>query len=356
MRQNFLSNLFLITFTLVFSTQSALSNNNYWCSHNTAQPERAFGDVDGDGAPDRAWFQNGEMQVALSHGRGPGREAAYAPDQTWLIYDEARQQPAFIKLADVDGDRRADLVMFTRKQVLVAYSEGNNFTYPEVWLDLPVMGNDWFMSLEDQNGDGMVDLRATSKNYKFTATSNGERFEYRAPRVGKTGGEDLDVFAQLVDCQSDCTPRVYGQGYNFSIASLTSAWPDGTVIASQTYADNEFPVPTSVTRLQFFLNFDLSNFSDPNGTAASWQTDFQVTNVTADYQSESGTVVQEMNILSTSQEAHYGNDPNFPESVTTRVQIDCLNSTLLPNYTLDLANQNLSDLVLIDPPPGSGGN
>ncbi|PZF90835.1 S8 family serine peptidase [Micromonospora deserti] len=149
-------------------------------------------DVNGDGRDDIVSFTRGtsaDVHVALSYGGSFGAPAL------WHTYFAAGQE--FPVLGDVNGDRRDDLITFTRgnaANVYVALSTGTSFGPAQRW-------HTWFAALKetplvgDFNGDGRADLATFVREDVrdvYVALSDGTTFvgsgvRWHADFVGDDG-------------------------------------------------------------------------------------------------------------------------------------------------------------------------
>ncbi|MER7458279.1 S8 family serine peptidase [Micromonospora sp. NPDC126480] len=133
-------------------------------------------DVNGDGRDDIVSFTRGasaDVHVALSNG------ATFGAPALWHTYFGAGQE--FPMLGDVNGDRRDDLITFTRgntADVYVALSTGTSFGPSQRW-------HTWFAALKetplvgDFNGDGRADLATFVREGVrdvYVALSDGTQF------------------------------------------------------------------------------------------------------------------------------------------------------------------------------------
>lgn len=146
----------------------------------------ATGDVDGDGLDDAITFVRnaqtgpaaGDVLVALSNGAGFG-----AP-QKW--HDAFCGANEICKVADVNGDGRADIIAFVRSvgHVWVALSNGSSFGASSIWNYFFCVGQE-ICEVGDVNRDGRADLitflRGTSASDPktgdvYVSLSNGSSF------------------------------------------------------------------------------------------------------------------------------------------------------------------------------------
>jgi hypothetical protein len=162
---------------VALSTGTAFSAASTW--HTTFSPSGELptvGDVDGDGRDDIISFTRGatnDVKIARSTGGSFGAAATW---HTGFCYSGET-----CLVGDVDGDRRADLVAYTRgaaADAYVALSTGAGFG-PRLKV------HDWFClngeacSLGDANGDGQADL--------VTFTRTGSRQAW----IGLSRGDDV---------------------------------------------------------------------------------------------------------------------------------------------------------------------
>jgi hypothetical protein len=144
-----------------------------WFAISTAE-QVVIGDYDGDGKDDIAtWLGSTTRQVyvARSTGIGMTREAVWANS---IGFDPG----------DVDRDGRADLVCFARRQgkVYVARSTGSAFAAPTQWHGFFAVSTFERPRVADVNGDGRADVvtfatdSPTAKGDVYVAVSDGTRF------------------------------------------------------------------------------------------------------------------------------------------------------------------------------------
>ncbi len=135
----------------------------------------AVGDVNGDGRDDIITFTRNtlaDVYVSLSTGTG------FGPSAKWQdFFAIAGEHPG---VADVNGDGRADLVVFTRgslADVFVALSTGTGFGPGVKWHDLFAVGGET-PRVGDFNGDGAADIAT------FTNNAAGDVYVALSDRAG----------------------------------------------------------------------------------------------------------------------------------------------------------------------------
>lgn len=146
----------------------------------------ATGDVNGDGLDDAITFVRnaqvgmgaGDVLVALSNGTG------FGPTQKW--HENFCGGDEVCKVADVNGDGRADILTFVRfaGPVWVALSTGSGFGPASIWHNFFCVGQE-VCETGDVNGDGYADILAFVRGTNpgdsrtgdvFVSLSNGSSF------------------------------------------------------------------------------------------------------------------------------------------------------------------------------------
>ncbi|HEY0639995.1 MAG TPA: VCBS repeat-containing protein [Pseudonocardiaceae bacterium] len=162
---------------VALSTGSAFAASSKWHDFFSLGGEvPAVGDVNGDGRDDIITFTRNslaDVHVALSTG------SSFTASAKWHdFFGLAGEHPG---VADVNGDGRADIVVFTRgaaADVHVALSTGSAFAASSKWHDWFAVGNE-APRLGDFNGDGRADIATFTTNPSadvFVALSTGSAF------------------------------------------------------------------------------------------------------------------------------------------------------------------------------------
>jgi hypothetical protein len=150
-----------------------------WFAVSTAETV-VIGDYDGDGDDDIAtWLGTTTRQVyvALSHGTGMARETVWQ--------SSIGQDPTDVLLSgDVNADGRDDLVCFARRQgrVYVALSNGSGFGTPSQWHGFFAVSTYERPRVADVDGDGRADIvtfatdSPTAQGDVYVAVSDGTKF------------------------------------------------------------------------------------------------------------------------------------------------------------------------------------
>ena len=143
--------------------------------------EAKVGDVNGDGKADLVIYNHntGTVWVALSDGMRFGPPRVWARDLAWGALG------MIVELADINGDGRADVITFVHGSgdppetayVYVALSTGNSFQDDNrVWHDGFCIAEQ-ICKVADLNGDGKADLIAFTPNFGLVwvslSTGNG---------------------------------------------------------------------------------------------------------------------------------------------------------------------------------------
>ncbi len=144
------------------------------------------GDVNGDGLADIVARGSGGIYVSLSSSTSFIRPTIWTnefSDLDIIKWKEVKYSLTF-QLADVNGDSKADLIARGPQGILVSLSDGNGFLHSSVWSssfsDASGCGKDvsyyGAIRLGDVNGDGKADIIARGKDGIHVLLSNGEAF------------------------------------------------------------------------------------------------------------------------------------------------------------------------------------
>ena len=121
-----------------------------------------FGDIDGDGhldmlvARDEMDSETGSVTWLRGNGKGAFQEV---PGVTLAL----QLRPRFVKLADINGDRRLDIIMSQSGGRIAAFlSSGNGRFTPAVGSPWQLRGDAWAIAVGDVNGDRRGDLVAAT--------------------------------------------------------------------------------------------------------------------------------------------------------------------------------------------------
>ncbi|MBX2928582.1 MAG: VCBS repeat-containing protein [Saprospiraceae bacterium] len=155
-----------------------LSTNHGW---NNREHVRTVADVNGDGKADLVGFGGAGVFVAYSGATQAGTAQMLVNNFAinaggWEVSKHTRL------LADINGDKKADIVGFGGK-VLTALSTGNNFAAIKTNnQDFYTNPNQWNLlkhrrMMADVNGDGKADIVGFTENKVYVSLSKGDDFD-----------------------------------------------------------------------------------------------------------------------------------------------------------------------------------
>lgn len=161
-----------------------LNDFGYVAGWRVGRNERLVADVNGDGLDDIVGFAAQGVRVGLSDGTAFGRGTLWTDE---FMFRAANIDPTRHEreAADVNGDGRADLILFGEQGAYVALSNGTGFDAAELWINnfgaQPGYGG-WKVGtnerhVADVNGDGMADIVGFGAGGVWVALSNGHSFE-----------------------------------------------------------------------------------------------------------------------------------------------------------------------------------
>lgn len=145
-----------------------------------AEHERRVADVNGDKKADLIGFGNFGVYVALSTGTSFMTKTLWSTDFNPTTGWDKRQHVRHV--ADIDGDKKADIVGFGGDGVHVALSSGSSFDYKGRWIDdFAVGAGGWSVyrherQLGDVNGDGKADIVGFGDRAVYVSLSTGISF------------------------------------------------------------------------------------------------------------------------------------------------------------------------------------
>jgi peptidoglycan/xylan/chitin deacetylase (PgdA/CDA1 family) len=200
---------------------SPLRDRVEWTSSGTAM---RFADVDGDGRGDVCVDRAGTIACQRSETETTGLTGA--PRATFAKREIAVRPPIGMRafdLADVDGDRRADLCVVTDDAIDCARATGTGWSAFERWSrDLaPATGHTHATSfrLADIDGDGRADACARAAAGLVCAKSNGHAF---GPARVWLAGIDPHALVELTDVSGNGMADACAVGTNAVSCALST--------------------------------------------------------------------------------------------------------------------------------------
>lgn len=202
-----------------FDVRYVLADFGQGSGWNTTRHERLVGDFTGDGREDIVGFGNAGVYISASTPAGFGPVqfviADFGYDSGWRVESHDRL------LADVDGDGKKDIVAYGNDGVWIARSTGTGFAAPSYVLAR--FGNNagftktrHVRTVADVNGDKRDDLVVFADDGVYTALSTGSGFAAPTRAVtglGYTDGWRVDKHPRmLVDVNRDGKKDIVGFG------------------------------------------------------------------------------------------------------------------------------------------------
>ncbi|MUN62831.1 VCBS repeat-containing protein [Kocuria sediminis] len=220
------------------SAQPVFSYSQGW---RVDQHVRELADVNGDGRADVVGFGNTGVQIAFGQANGtfstPRTSVRdFGAAQGWRNDRHVRT------LADLDGDRRDDIVGFGNAGVYVAYSRGDgSFTTPALTVREYGWNQGWRIDrhprqLADLNGNGTADI--VGFGHSGVTISHG-----RTDRAVDGTGKRIDSFGWNRGWRVDKHPRLLADVDGNSTADIVGFGDAGTYVSSFSALGDTFTRP-----------------------------------------------------------------------------------------------------------------
>ncbi len=193
---------------------------------------RRVADVNGDGKDDIIGFGNDYTYVSLSTG------SSFAAPKKWIksfAYNSGgwRVNKHERTVADVNGDGKADIIGFGNKYTYVSLSTGSSFAAPKTWIsNYAYDSGGWRVNkhvrrVADVNGDGKADVIGFGGNYTYVSLSTGSSFgtpkRWVTNYAYNSGGWRVDKHERAVaDVNGDGKADVIGFGQTYTYVSLST--------------------------------------------------------------------------------------------------------------------------------------
>lgn len=244
-------------------------NNGLW---RTSKHLRLLADVNGDGKKDIVGFGDAGTYASLSTGLNFGQVTFVANqfgyNQGWRL----NQHPRF--LADVNGDKKQDIVGFSSNGVYVSLSTSTatalGFTPATLWLNNFGFNQAWRVEkhprfLADINNDGKQDIVGFGDAGVFTSLSTGSGFKpisFVLANFGYNQGWRIESHPRLLgDVNGDGRPDIVGFASDASAyASLSTG--NGGFGAASNWNPGGFMGWQVAKHPRLLTNIDSNNRSD----------------------------------------------------------------------------------------------
>ncbi|MGH8128701.1 MAG: FG-GAP-like repeat-containing protein [Gammaproteobacteria bacterium] len=200
----------------------------------------ALGDVNGDGTPDVAVAEYGANQVQICTGDGTGAFDCSAETPLSMHY------PYRVKLTDLNGDGKLDLVATTGTADPTISGAGDAYVYlgdgtggfgASPSATLPVVDFAWGIAVGDVNDDGHPDLVFGSGGNEVSVfTGNGDgTFGAAATYASGVSSDSEPYFVALADVNGDGHPDIVAANVEDGTLSLLTNQGNGTFNAAVNY-------------------------------------------------------------------------------------------------------------------------
>lgn len=198
-------------------------NSEYTNGWNNTNHVRRVADVNGDGKADIIGFGYSHVPVALSNGSSFGPQVRWNYEYTngWNTTEHERV------VADVNGDGKADIVGFGYNHVPVALSNGSSFGSQVRWNYEYTIGwnnNEHVRTVADVNGDGKADIIGFGYSHVPVALSNGSTFgpQVRWNYEYTIGWNNTNHVRTVADVNGDGKADIIGFGNSHVYVSLSN--------------------------------------------------------------------------------------------------------------------------------------
>ena len=163
----------------------AFSNANGWHASASYWGTIRFPDVNGDGKADVCGRGYGGIACALSNGSSFNATSMWTTDYSNPAgWSAGEYYWGTIQYADINGDGKADVCGRGGSGIMCAVSTGSSFSAPSMWSTSFSNAHDWHtqeyywgtIRLADVNGDGKADVCGRGSGGVSCAVSNGTSF------------------------------------------------------------------------------------------------------------------------------------------------------------------------------------
>ncbi|WP_052754523.1 BPSL0067 family protein [Calothrix sp. 336/3] len=235
------------TFHAAIASSPGFTKNRGGWTNNNDFP-RMMADVNGDGRADIVGFSNSQVFVSLGNGNGTFQTAITSSPGFTKSWSWANNNDFPRMMADVNGDSRADIIGFHETLVYVSLSNGNG-TFQAATASSPgftknrggwANNKDFPRMMADINGDRRADIVAFGETQVFVSLGNGngtfQAATASSPGFTKNRGgwtNHNDFPRMMADVNGDRRADIVGFGETQIFTSLNLPTPPGLMSTAE---------------------------------------------------------------------------------------------------------------------------
>ena len=252
------------------------SDDKHWSSDISYYGTIRLSDVNGDNMADLIGRDTDGIHVALSYGLGFGAFRLWSSEFSDALGWKSGNYSSTLQFDDVNGDEMSDLIIQSNDGIRVALSDGNGFEHSKVWtsqfhdfINTGLDKNDSYFKnirIADVNGDQKADIVARKQDGVYTALSTGYSFKSKVlwtkefsdtiQNGWKISRHHKDI--QLADVNGDNIADIVGKSPNGIMVALST----GTGFQNATLWKSDF---SDIQDKDKMSNYKTVRLGDVNG-------------------------------------------------------------------------------------------